>query len=51
MTFSNSNIGGMYSVNFTAHIDSAWADNPIGFLLHLFLDVFGAKSRKPCPSK
>jgi RHS repeat-associated protein len=49
MTFTNSNVGGAYSVSFTAHIDSAWADNPIGFLLHLFIDVFGSKSRKPCP--
>jgi hypothetical protein len=49
MTFGNSNLGGMYSVGFTAHIDSAWADNPIGFLLHLFIDIFGSKSRHPCP--
>jgi hypothetical protein len=41
MRFTNSNVGGAYSVSFTAHVDSAWADNPIGFLLHLFIDVFG----------
>jgi len=49
MTFGSSNFGGLYSVGFTAHIDSAWADNPFGFFLHLFIDVFGSKSRKPCP--
>lgn len=47
--FANSNVGGAYSVSFTAHIDSAWGNNPIGFILHLFIDVFGSKSRKPCP--
>lgn len=45
----NSNIGGMYSATFTAHIDSAWADNPVDALLHLFIDVLGHNSRNPCP--
>jgi hypothetical protein len=49
LTFSNSNVGGVYSASFTAHIDSAWADNPIGPLLHWFIDILGAKSRNPCP--
>ncbi|MGA2988458.1 MAG: hypothetical protein ABSG32_32215, partial [Terriglobia bacterium] len=49
LTFSNSNVGGVYSASFTAHIDSAWADNPIGALLHWFIDILGAKSRNPCP--
>lgn len=47
--FSNSNNGGTTSVTFTAHIDSAFAYNPIGAVLHLFLDIFGAGSRNPCP--
>jgi len=49
LVFSNSNIGGEYSVSFTAHIDSAWANNPIGALSHLIVDVLGHKSRNPCP--
>ena len=49
MNFSNSNIGGMYSVQFTAHIDSAWANNPIGAIIHWFIDVRGHGShRQPC---
>jgi RHS repeat-associated protein len=47
--FSNSNIGGATSITFTAHIDSAFAYNPIGAVIHLFLDVFGHGSRNPCP--
>jgi RHS repeat-associated protein len=47
--FNNSNDGGATSVTFTAHIDSAWADNPIGALLHFFIDVLGSKTRNPCP--
>jgi hypothetical protein len=35
--------------SFTAHIDSAWANNPIGALLHWIIDVLGAKTRNPCP--
>jgi hypothetical protein len=47
--FANSNFGGMYSVQFTAHIDSAWANNPIGAILHWFIDVRGHGShRQPC---
>ena len=49
LTFANSNVGGMYSATFTAHIDSAWADNPVGALFHLFIDVLGHNSRNPCP--
>ncbi len=49
MTFSNSNVGGNYSAVFTAHIDSAWADNPIGALLHWIIDVLGHGTRNPCP--
>jgi hypothetical protein len=37
------------NMSFTAHIDSAWADNPIGALLHWIIDVLGAKTRNPCP--
>jgi hypothetical protein len=47
--FSNSNIGGLTSVTFTAHIDSAWAYNPIGALLHWIIDVLGSNTRNPCP--
>jgi phospholipase D-like protein/type III restriction/modification enzyme restriction subunit len=39
----------LVSATFTAHIDSAWADNLVGALLHLFIDVFGHNSRNPCP--
>ena len=34
---------------FTAHIDSAWADTPIGALLHFAIDVLRPKARNPCP--
>ena len=48
--FSNSNVGGMTSVSFTAHIDSAFAYNPIGALIHLFKNLLGIGGpRNPCP--
>ncbi len=49
--FNNSNIGGMTSVTFTAHTDSAFANNPFGALLHYILDVsqHGKAKRNPCP--
>ena len=49
--FNNSNIGGMTSVTFTAHTDSAFANNPFGALLHYILDVskHGKATRNPCP--
>jgi hypothetical protein len=34
---------------FTAHLDSAWADTPVGLFLHFVLDVLRPKSRNPCP--
>jgi hypothetical protein len=34
---------------FTAHLDSAWADTPVGLFLHFFLDVLRPKARNPCP--
>jgi hypothetical protein len=37
------------SVDFTAHIDSAFAYFPAGALAHLFVDVIGADTRDPCP--
>jgi len=46
--FANSNYGGLTSFAFTAHIDSAWADNPFGALLHWIIDVLGHNTRKPC---
>jgi hypothetical protein len=49
LAFTNSNFGGTYSASFTAHIDSAWASNPIGALLHLIIDVLGHNTRNPCP--
>ena len=47
--FGSSNYGGMYSTSFTAHMDSAWADNPIGAVFHWVIDVLGHSSRDPCP--
>jgi RHS repeat-associated protein len=48
-SFSNSNVGGITSVNFTAHIDSAFAYNPFGALFHLFIDFLHIGGpRKPC---
>jgi RHS repeat-associated protein len=48
-TFTNSNIGGDTSVLFTAHIDTSFAYNPIGALIHLFRDVLHIGGpRKPC---
>jgi len=49
LTFTNVNDGGVYTVSFTAHIDSAWADNPLGALFHWVSDVLGANTRNPCP--
>lgn len=34
---------------FTAHLDSAWADTPIGTVLHFLIDVLRPKARNPCP--
>jgi hypothetical protein len=49
-TFTNSNIGGATSVLFTAHIDSSFAYNPIGALIHLFRDLLHIDGpRNPCP--
>jgi len=47
--FTKSNNGGVTSVIFTAHIDSAFAYNPIGALLHYLKDVQGQATRNPCP--
>jgi hypothetical protein len=49
LPFTNSNIGSVYSDAFTVHIDSAWADNPIGAILHGIFDVLGSSTRNPCP--
>jgi hypothetical protein len=46
--FSSSNIGGVTSVTFTAHLDSAYAYNPVGLVLHGVTDVLGVH-RNPCP--
>ncbi|MGH9534768.1 MAG: hypothetical protein ACRD2E_07920 [Terriglobales bacterium] len=48
--FSDQNVGGSLSVELAAHIDSAWAYNPVGLILHMMADawhVFG--QRNPCP--
>jgi hypothetical protein len=37
------------TTSFTAHLDSAWADHPIGVFLHLVIDVLRPKKRNPCP--
>ena len=34
---------------FTAHLDSAFPYNPIGFLSHLLIDMSGLGGYKPCP--
>jgi hypothetical protein len=48
--FTNSNVGGVTSVLFTAHIDSAFAYNPIGALIHLLRDKLHLGGpRNPCP--
>ena len=48
-TFQNSNVGGATSVTFTAHIDTSFAYNPIGALIHLFRDLLHIGGpRKPC---
>jgi hypothetical protein len=48
-SFSKGNVAGVTSVLFTAHVDSAFAYNPVGALLHLAIDVVGYKTRNPCP--
>jgi RHS repeat-associated protein len=48
--FTNSNVGGVTSVSFTAHIDTSFAYNPIGALIHLFRDwLHVGGPRNPCP--
>jgi hypothetical protein len=47
--FSNSNDGGVLSVQFTAHIDSGNSNLPFGFFTHLFKDIIGGSHRNPCP--
>jgi hypothetical protein len=48
-TFANSNIGGDTSMLFTAHIDTSFAYNPLGALIHLIRDVLHIGGpRKPC---
>jgi len=47
--FHNENIGGRLSVQFTAHIDSAYPSNPIGAVLHFIIDVIGHSRRNACP--
>ncbi len=48
--FTNSNIGSVTSVLFTAHIDTSFAYNPIGALIHLFRDLLHVGGpRNPCP--
>lgn len=48
--FANSNIGGVTSVLFTAHIDTSFAYNPIGALIHFFRDLLHLGGpRNPCP--
>lgn len=37
------------STQFTAHIDSAYAYNPIGFGFHIAHDVLGIGGYSPCP--
>lgn len=37
------------TVDFVAHIDTAYAYTPLGFIVHMIRDVWGAKGRKPCP--
>ena len=34
---------------FTAHLDSAWADTPVGLVLHFLIDVIRPEKRNPCP--
>jgi len=34
---------------FTAHLDSAWPNTPVGLFVHFVLDVIRPKSRNPCP--
>ena len=48
--FSKNNSGGVNSVTFTAHIDTSYAYNPIGLIIHGLVDLahlFGP--RNPCP--
>lgn len=44
-TFAN----GVGTLDFTAHIDSAYADSPLGFVKHYKIDVLGHATRPPCP--
>jgi RHS repeat-associated protein len=46
--FSNSNVGGVLSVHFAFHDDSAYANNPWGALMHWYIDVLHHNTRNPC---
>lgn len=47
--FSNSNVGGVTSTNFTAHIDYGFPFNPFGALYHLFREFLHIGGpRKQC---
>ena len=40
----------MTSVSFTAHLDTSFAYNPIGAMIHLFTDLLHIGGpRDPCP--
>ena len=48
--FRNLNVSGATAVLFTAHIDTAFAYNPIGFLIHFLIDVLHTGGpRSQCP--
>lgn len=49
LVFNSTFANGTGSVDFVAHIDTAYAYSPLGFLVHMFRDVVGSKGRNPCP--
>ena len=48
--FEKSGSGGLYSVSFTAHLDSDFAWNPVGAVAHYYTDVLGSATRNYCPA-
>jgi hypothetical protein len=50
-TFNEYKFNDQVQVDFVAHLDTGYADEPGGVLVHFFRDVMGAHGRNPCPGR
>ncbi|MGH9477493.1 MAG: hypothetical protein ACRD1C_14405 [Terriglobales bacterium] len=48
--FAKTDAGGVPSLTMTVHLDSGYAYNPLGLLIHTFGDVLGHATRDACPN-